>query len=117
MCGFRVYPLGDTLALIDRVSIGRRMDFDTEVAVRLCWRGAPVISVPTQVTYPENGISNFRLLRDNLAIRWIHTRVCAGMVLGLRGLGFRLVRPHWPARTGGSWSSALERIVAARSST
>src|SRR5690625_7489555 len=39
MCGFRVYPLGDTLALIDRVNIGRRMDFDTEVAVGLCWRG------------------------------------------------------------------------------
>lgn len=99
MCGFRVYPLGDTLALIDRVNIGRRMDFDTEVAVRLCWRGVPVISVPTQVTYPENGISNFRLWRDNLAISWMHTRLCAGMVLRLPVLAYRLIRRHWPART------------------
>src|SRR5690625_7155902 len=72
MCGFRVYPLADTLALIDSVNIGRRMDFDTEVALRLCWRCVPVIWVPTQVAYPENGISNFRLVCYNTAIRSMH---------------------------------------------
>jgi hypothetical protein len=28
MCGFRVYPLPPTLALIDSVKLGKRMDFD-----------------------------------------------------------------------------------------
>ncbi len=40
MCGFRVYPLAPVLALIDAVEIGRRMDFDVEILVRLHWRGA-----------------------------------------------------------------------------
>ena len=104
MCGFRVYPLAQTLALADRVRIGRRMDFDTEVAVRLSWRGTPVISVPTRVIYPENGISNFRLWRDNLAISWMHTRLCAGMLLRLPLLLYRLMRRHWPGR-------AAERVL------
>jgi len=98
MCGFRVYPLAETLALADQVRIGRRMDFDTEVAVRLSWRGMPVISVPTRVIYPDDGISNFRPWRDNLAISWMHTRLCVGMLLRLPLLLYRLVRRHWPGR-------------------
>lgn len=92
MCGFRVYPLAETLALDARVRIGRHMDFDTEVAVRLSWRGMPVISVPTRVIYPENGISNFRLWRDNLAISWMHIRLCAGMLARFPLLLYRLLR-------------------------
>jgi glycosyltransferase involved in cell wall biosynthesis len=34
MCGFRVYPLVATLALLDRSGVGERMDFDTEVLAR-----------------------------------------------------------------------------------
>ncbi|MDQ2076972.1 glycosyltransferase family 2 protein [Marinimicrobium sp. ABcell2] len=97
MCGFRVYPLAETLALADRVRIGRRMDFDTEVAVRLSWRGMPVMAVPTRVIYPENGISNFRLWRDNLAISWMHTRLCVGMLARLPLLLYRLVRRQLPS--------------------
>ena len=41
MCGFRVYPLAATLALLDRQHIGARMDFDTEMLVRLHWRDVP----------------------------------------------------------------------------
>lgn len=81
MCGFRVYPLAATLALADQGLLGRRMDFDTEVMVRLYWRNAPVVSVPTRVTYPPDGISNFRLWRDNLMISRMHTRLVFGMLL------------------------------------
>lgn len=83
MCGFRVYPLADTLAVAAQTRFGRRMDFDTEMAVRLYWRGVPVISIATPVTYPEDGLSNFRPLRDNLLISWMHTRLVCGMLLRL----------------------------------
>ena len=42
MCGFRVYPLPPTLALIDSARIGRRMDFDSDILVRLAWRNQPM---------------------------------------------------------------------------
>src|SRR5262249_45436895 len=33
MCGFRVYPLAPTLALLDAQRLGSRMDFDIEILV------------------------------------------------------------------------------------
>ncbi len=32
---------------IDRVHIGRRMEFDTDIIVRLFWAGTPVVNLPT----------------------------------------------------------------------
>lgn len=80
MCGFRVYPLGSTLAEIRAAKIGDRMDFDPEILVRLHWRGLPIISVPTSVGYPTDGISHFRGFRDNVLISWAHTRLFFGML-------------------------------------
>jgi len=91
MCGFRVYPLGAVVPLIDSVEIGRRMDFDVEVAVRLVWRGVPVINQPTRVSYPSDGVSHFRALQDNLLISWMHTRLFFGMLLRLPMLLWRKV--------------------------
>ncbi|WP_349922538.1 glycosyltransferase family 2 protein [Aeromonas veronii] len=102
MCGFRVYPLATSCALLDEVRLGRRMDFDTEVMVRLYWRGVPMRFVPTRVIYPADGSSHFRLWRDNLDISWMHTRlVCRLLWDGLcklPGLPARLWqqgRRHW----------------------
>ena len=83
MCGFRVYPLAPSLALAKRVRIGSHMDFDTDIMVRLWWRGTPVLSRPTRVTYPQDGVSHFNMLRDNLRISWMHTRLFCGMLLRL----------------------------------
>jgi len=80
MCGFRVYPLARVLPVIDGARIGRRMDFDVEVAVRLVWAGVPVRNLPTAVRYPEDGISHFRVLHDNLLISAMHTRLFFGML-------------------------------------
>ncbi len=91
MCGFRVYPLKAVVPLIDSVSIGRRMDFDVEVAVRLFWRGVPVVNQPTRVSYPLDGISHFRALQDNVLISWMHTRLFFGMLLRLPLLLWRKV--------------------------
>jgi predicted LPLAT superfamily acyltransferase len=83
MCGFRVYPLAAVLPLLARPGLGRRMDFDPEILVRLHWRGTPVVEIDTRVRYPAGGLSNFALLRDNVLISLMHTRLVVGMLLRL----------------------------------
>ena len=80
MCGFRLYPLATLIPLLDEVRVGRRMDFDSDVIVRLHWRGVPVLDEPTRVTYPQDGISHFRLWRDNALISAMHARLFLGML-------------------------------------
>lgn len=93
MCGLRVYPLSAASAVWSRHHIGRRMDFDTEILVRLHWNGTQVISVPTRVTYPLDGVSHFRMLKDNVHISAMHTRLFFGMLWRLpRLLGRRLAQ-------------------------
>lgn len=92
MCGFRIYPVGATLALADRVKLGLRMDFDIEIIVRMYWAGAPVVNIPTRVVYPLDGVSHFDVWRDNARITWLHIRLLFGMLprlplLLLRHLG------------------------------
>lgn len=81
MCGFRVYPLPATLALIDSVPLGRRMDFDPEILVRLAWRNQPMRWLPTRVHYPLDGLSHFRLWHDNALISKMHAKLFFGMLV------------------------------------
>ncbi len=80
MCGFRVYPVDAVLRLTSRGNIGQRMDFDTEILVRLFWAGRPVLTLPTNVTYPTEGMSNWRLFRDNYLMTRMHVRLVFGMI-------------------------------------
>ena len=80
MCGYRLYPLEAMCDEIDRAPLPARMDFDTEVAVRLIWHGVPVRNLPTRVIYPVNGLSHFHMLHDNLRISAMHTRLLLGML-------------------------------------
>lgn len=83
MCGFRVYPVHAALAAQAR---GDAMDFDPEIAVRLVWAGVSVINLPTRVRYvprEAGGVSHFRMVRDNLLISWMHTRMVFGALLRL----------------------------------
>lgn len=89
MCGFRVYPLRPTVALLDSVAIGRRMDFDSDIIVRLHWSGLRVINQPTRVTYPLDGVSHFRMWRDNVLITRMHTALFLGMLRRLPWLLWR----------------------------
>ena len=98
MCGFRVYPLHACIDLLNQRRLGRRMEFDIEIAVRLYWRGVEFISVPTRVIYPEFGISHFRLWRDNCRITLMHAKLFFGMLVRIplligRKLGVR--KDHW----------------------
>jgi len=92
MCGYRLYPLAATQALLERASIGERMEFDTEIIVRLHWQGVPVVNLPTRVTYPRSGVSHFRMWRDNLRISGMHARLFAGMLARLPWLLGRRLR-------------------------
>ena len=55
MCGLRVYPLAIVLPILAAEPPGRRMDFDSEVLVRLHWRGVRMQWLPTRVRYPVDG--------------------------------------------------------------
>jgi hypothetical protein len=91
-----LYPLEATCAEIDRAPLPSRMDFDTEVAVRLIWRGVRVRNLPTRVIYPENGLSHFHMLHDNLRISAMHTRLLLGMIP-------RVPMLLWRKRRGTAW--------------
>lgn len=90
MCGFRVYPLDRAMKAIVP-GIGKRMDFDPEIAVRMVWQGAKVVNLPTKVTYPTDGVSHFDVLWDNVRISGMHTRLFFGMLLRLPMLLWRKV--------------------------
>lgn len=92
MCGYRMYPLAPTRAEIARKPLPARMDFDTEIAVRLYWRGVSARNLPTRVIYPEGGLSHFRMWRDNVRISAMHTRLLLGMLPRLPGLVLRKFR-------------------------
>jgi len=83
MCGFRLYPLAPVLKVMSQVKLGRRMDFDPEILVRLHWAGVPVVTVLTKVKYIGDGLSNFRPWQDNLLVSWRHTRLVFGMLIRL----------------------------------
>ncbi len=82
MCGFRVYPVTSTMAVIENGKrfIAQRMGFDTEVCVRVAWSGIDIINEPVQVSYPEGGISHFRPFQDNAEISLMHARCFLGML-------------------------------------
>ena len=107
MCGFRLYPLVASCALINRVQLPSRMDFDIEILVRLAWAGLAFRIVDTRVIYPEDGVSHFDMLRDNLRISKMHTRLTCGMLLRLPLLLVRKV--FGPSASREHWSKLAER--------
>lgn len=83
MCGFRLYPLKESLALRALKRHNTRMAFDPEILVRAVWAGIPLHYLDVQVRYPEQGRSHFHYLRDNVEIAWMHLRLFGGMPLRL----------------------------------
>lgn len=113
MCGFRVYPVAPTLRLADKVALGQRMDFDTEVMVRLYWQGHTSHFLPTRVTYPQDGLSHFDAFKDNCRISWMHTRLFFGMLPRAPGLLWRRRSRHWAKEqeVRGLWGMRLMLMV------
>ncbi|MBF7687804.1 glycosyltransferase family 2 protein [Acinetobacter rathckeae] len=90
MCGFRVYPIDASLSIMNRYRLRPRMGFDSEILVYLKWDGTPVINIPTEVIYPENGISHFKVWDDNVELTKMHTSLFFGMLARLP----KLLRHH-----------------------
>lgn len=91
MCGFRVYPLAQTLPVLP--GSGDHMDFDIGLVVHLHWANVPMYWIPTRVSYPADGVSHFRGLADNWLISRMHARLFFGMLRRSPRLLWRRVRP------------------------
>jgi len=90
--GFRVYPIGKLLPIMERSRSMRGFDFDPEAVVRLSWAGVPAINLPAPVRYlrPEDGgVSHFRYGRDNLRLTLMHARLLIGGLARLPAMARR----------------------------
>lgn len=84
--GFRVYPAQMLMEVMAASRWMRRFDFDPEVAVRMCWRGARPINIDAPVKYltaGQGGVSHFKYLRDNILLIGMHIRLFTGFLLRL----------------------------------
>ncbi|GBU28106.1 hypothetical protein R84B8_01664 [Treponema sp. R8-4-B8] len=83
LCGFRVYPVDAALRIARNPFMDKRMGFDPEILVRLYWKKVFPVFHPIKVSYPADGVSNFRMVRDNISISLMFSRLCIGMILRL----------------------------------
>jgi len=84
--GFRVYPIAALIEVMRHSRWMRRFDFDPEAAVRLAWRGTPLVNLPAPVRYftaEEGGVSHFNYWRDNVLLTSMYLRLLAGFVISL----------------------------------
>jgi glycosyltransferase involved in cell wall biosynthesis len=81
MCGFRLYPLAAVDTLLNTAHIGTGMDFDADIVVRLFWQEVEAVNIPTAVHYPYDGVSHFKLWRDNVRLSKAHARLFFGMLM------------------------------------
>ena len=95
MCGFRVYPVTASNTLIASANIGDHMDFDSEFVVRWYWAGHEIAQRETKVVYPADGISHFRLLKDNVLISAMHAKLFLGMLWRLPTLLGRKIKARF----------------------
>ncbi|MFO1484029.1 MAG: glycosyltransferase family 2 protein [Verrucomicrobiaceae bacterium] len=99
--GMRVYPVQALLRAFRGTFFARRFDFDTEIAVRVCWQGVPAVTVPTPVRYltaEEGGVSQFRYFRDNALLTWMHARLVIGFLIRVPLLVWRVARGGNPLK-------------------
>ncbi len=86
-CGYRVYPIEETLAL------GCKEDgftFEMEVLVRASWAGMRYRHMDIDVIYPKEGrVSHFDKKRDNVRFSWLSFKLFWGMVARIPVLTFR----------------------------
>jgi len=83
LCGFRLYPLEHFEKVHKEYSIGSRMDFDTDILVKLVWIEAQFRFIDTQVVYLDDNSSHFNYLKDNGHLVWLHMRLLGGLILHL----------------------------------
>lgn len=97
--GFRCYPVH----LINQIKCSTsRYDWETEILVRSAWAGLKFVDIPIQVEYftPETRVSHFDVVRDNIRISLINTRLVGELLIPFpkkklvkRGQKFSIFRP------------------------
>ena len=82
--GFRSYPL----SILDLNIEKRRYDFEIEVLVRHVWNGGCIEEVEIDVYYPkpEERVSHFDALQDNIRLSKLHSRLFFLNMLRLIGM-------------------------------
>ena len=82
--GFRVYPVRPLLEIMEGQPWMRGYDFDSEAAIRLCWRGYDPINRAVPVKYfrpEEGGVSHYKYFRDNVILFCMHVRLLLESIL------------------------------------
>lgn len=93
LIGFRIYPVEPYFKIVKGHAIlDARMGYDIDILVHLSWAGIPIISESVKIIYPKDGISNFRMVRDNFRIAGTYTRLCIGMILRIPLLAARKIK-------------------------
>lgn len=77
LCGFRAIPLESTLRVLERETLGDRMEFEPGLTVVLYWAGVRVHNLPTAVRYVPGGVSHFDAVRDTVRM----ARLYSGLLL------------------------------------
>ena len=77
-CGYRAYPLPETLQL---AANRHRYDFEVEVLLRAAWAGLALRSVPVGVVYPADRVTHFRPFADNARISLLNLVSCIRLLL------------------------------------
>jgi len=82
--GFRSYPV----SVLDLPIAKRRYDFEIEVLVRHAWNGGCIEEVAIEVYYPkpEERVSHFDALKDNLRLSRLHAGLFVRNMLRLIGI-------------------------------
>ncbi len=84
--GFRVYPITELYQVMHKTFFARRFDFDPEVAVRMAWQNVAILNRNAPVRYlsaDQGGVSQFKYVRDNVLLTWMHLRLMFGFLLRL----------------------------------
>ncbi|MCP4601848.1 MAG: glycosyltransferase family 2 protein [Proteobacteria bacterium] len=88
-CGFRVYPIKETLALSCKET---GFPFEMEVLVKASWAGMRFSHIGIDVVYPREGRrSHFDPKRDNLRFTWLSFKLFWGMIIRLPLLTYRKI--------------------------
>jgi len=85
-CGFRGYPIEETLALNCREN---GFTFEMEVLIRASWAGLRIGHKDIDVYYPKERVTHFDMRRDNLRFSWLSFRMFWQMVLRIPVLLYR----------------------------
>jgi glycosyltransferase involved in cell wall biosynthesis len=92
MVGFRVYPVEKVWKITRKHKCDSRMGFDIEILVRMHWENIRFIFHPVRITYPEDGVSHYHVVRDNFRIFWVFARLFfGGTIFRLPGHIYRLL--------------------------